>query len=28
LVWNRVHSASYNWVQLRNYLEEKVAAPS
>jgi hypothetical protein len=24
-VWNRVHSAS--WVQLRSYLEEKVAAP-
>jgi hypothetical protein len=25
LVWNGVHSAS--WVQLRSYLEEKVAAP-
>jgi hypothetical protein len=24
-VWNGVHSAS--WVQLRSYLEEKVAAP-
>jgi hypothetical protein len=25
VVWNGVHSAS--WVQLRSYLEEKVAAP-